>query len=131
MSYDWQKLLNMARELNQTPFVTITYDTETFQRTAINRAYYSSFIKARNLLRDIDGLDVPTSADAHAFVVNEFKFDYEPSRSQIGRYLAKLKSYRLFADYEDNVMNLSYSTNDAIQIANKIVAALNKIASKS
>jgi uncharacterized protein (UPF0332 family) len=126
MSYNWQQYVQMADELNQNP-VILTVDSETCQRTAISRAYYGSFIQARNLLRDFDGYILPKGSEIHAFVIREFKTDGDGRRYRIGRNLSTLREYRNLVDYEDDTVDLELLAQKSVQIARNIMVELNRI----
>ena len=53
MTFDWAEYLNVAGELAAIPFRPSIAEAK--QRSAISRAYYAAFGKARVHLRDIDG----------------------------------------------------------------------------
>ena len=54
MNFDWSEYLNLAQELAGRP--TSLSNEEARLRSAISRAYYAAFCKARNHLRDNENL---------------------------------------------------------------------------
>lgn len=73
MSFDWAEYLNLAGELCATP--TSPSTDEAKYRSAISRAYYAAFGKAKNHLRNNDGdTAIPTGASAHKYVRRKFEF---------------------------------------------------------
>lgn len=82
MSFDWVGYLAAARALAcGTPQ---TINRQARLRSALSRSYYAAFIKARNHLRDQNGLVTPTSVNPHQYVINQFLYSRTSIRYRIG-----------------------------------------------
>jgi uncharacterized protein (UPF0332 family) len=68
-------------------------------RTAISRAYYAAFHKARSLLRQ-SGFRVPNAEQAHAYLWLRLSNSGHPDVSNAGARLNRLRSMRNWADYD-------------------------------
>lgn len=68
-------------------------------RTAISRAYYAAFHKARSLLWQ-GGFRVPDAEQAHAYLWLRLSNSGRPDVSNAGTLLNKLRSMRNWADYD-------------------------------
>jgi uncharacterized protein (UPF0332 family) len=102
MSFPWAKFLDLAHELAQED-VTSTYQEGQY-RSAISRAYYAAFHKARLYLADTEGFSLRTR-DVHSEVANRFLDHHHPSyrfRRSIGVALDTLRQDRNIADYTDD-----------------------------
>ncbi|HXF05948.1 MAG TPA: HEPN domain-containing protein [Blastocatellia bacterium] len=125
MSFDWLEYLDLARELaGQT---TAASTQEAKWRSAISRAYYAAFCKARNCLRDKQGLSIPRTGQAHRIVWRQFKNSPDKSRKRIGENLRRLLNDRRQTDYEDVVSNLPVLTHKAVTRASEVVSVLGKL----
>jgi len=120
MTFDWSRYLNLARKLAGTAEAP---GDEAELRAAISRAYYAAFMKARNLLRDRDGLIIPRK-NAHQYVIKQFRNSSEKLRKRIGERLLNLRYYRNQADYEDTVTRLTEKSQEALTLARRIIAVL-------
>ena len=68
-------------------------------RTAISRAYYAAFHKARALMRQ-GGFRVPDAEKAHAYLWLRLSNSGHPDVSNAGARLNRLRSMRNWADYD-------------------------------
>jgi uncharacterized protein (UPF0332 family) len=68
-------------------------------RSAVSRAYYAAFHKARLLLRNL-GFRVPRGDQAHAYLWLRLSNSSDPQVSSAGSALNMLRSDRNFADYD-------------------------------
>src|SRR5260370_17418987 len=71
MSFDWSHYLDLAQELF-TQAASSQYEDANL-RSAISRAYYATYHKARLSLHNKWGISVPADASAHMAVRKEFK----------------------------------------------------------
>ena len=103
MRFDWSEYLNLAQELAATNSDS-SDNREAKLRSAISRAYYSTFCLARNYLRDIE--QDPTlfrnnrDINEHQYVANEF-IDHPTKMKnmvKIGENLSRLRELRNKAD---------------------------------
>jgi uncharacterized protein (UPF0332 family) len=134
MSFDWSEYLTLAKVLagqDARP------SKESGLRTAISRAYYAAFCKARNFLRDKDkDPQISTlgaySADVHGHVIHEFRDKRRnrgiKDRQTIGEKLQWLRKERNRADYDDTHQNLSNITRTALSYAEDIISKLDTLA---
>jgi uncharacterized protein (UPF0332 family) len=99
MSFDWTEYYTLAQELIGTS--TAPANIEAKMRAAISRLYYAAFCRARNYLRDREGLVIPAGARAHRFVRDTFRNSQDRIRQKVGDRLDKLRVYRNRADYDD------------------------------
>ena len=132
MRFDWSEYLNLAQELATTNSDS-SANREAKLRSAISRAYYSTFCLARNYLRDIEK-DPRLSRknrdiNEHQYVAEEFI--YHPTKMKnmvkIGENLSRLRELRNKADYEDTMFNLQNAVKNALMLAQNIRAALNEL----
>lgn len=125
MSFDWSEYLNVAKEL--AGIATTPANQEAKLRAAVSRAYYAAFIKARNHLRDKEGHSIPTTGDAHKYVIDQFDLSSEAVRQSITEKLARLRLFRNQADYADKFPGLSVITLTALTLAEEIVSTLSSL----
>jgi uncharacterized protein (UPF0332 family) len=125
MSFEWADYLDLARELAGQP--TAHSILEAKLRSAISRAYYAAFCKARNHLRDKQGFFIPPTGEAHKIVWRRFRNSPDKSRKRIGENLRRLLHDRRQADYEDVVNNLPTLTHKALARANQVISSLGKL----
>jgi uncharacterized protein (UPF0332 family) len=132
MRFDWSEYLNLAQEL-AAPNSDGLANSEAKLRSAVSRAYYSTFCLARNYLRDIEK-DPRLSRKSrdineHQYVAEEFI--YHPTKMKqmvkIGENLSRLRELRNKADYEDTVFNLQNAVKNALMLAQNIILALNEL----
>ena len=118
MAFDWMKYLTLAKELARRP-------DEEAQRTAVSRAYYAVFGRARLRLQ-ADGVVLPRQG-AHEFVWNTFQNDTDPARQQIGIDGDRLKRVRRNADYDENFAALPAVLQSTLARAEKLVQSLDRL----
>lgn len=132
MRFDWSEYLNLAQELAATNSDS-SANREAKLRSAISRAYYSTFCLARNYLRDIEK-DPRLSRknrdiNEHQYVAEEFI--YHPTKMKnmvkIGENLSRLREMRNKADYEDTMFNLQREARNALVLAENIISALSNL----
>ncbi len=120
MSFDWSQYLHLARELAEE-----TTD-ETKMRSAISRAYYAAFIKARNYLQEREGLTIPTQ-NSHQYVINQFKDSQEKVCEKIGNRLKRLRNRRNQADYDNTFPDLADRTKESLTLGRRIISGLGNL----
>lgn len=125
MTFEWSEYLNLARELAGK--ATAPANQEAKLRTAIGRAYYAAFIKARNHLRDREGLSIPKTGEAHRYVQQQFFVSPDRTRQKIAENLRYLRSYLRKVDYDDIVPGLSGIVSIAISISEKVISDLSSL----
>lgn len=125
MNFDWSQYLNLAKEFLGQP--TSPASQEAKMRSAISRAYYAAFISARNYLQETEGHSIPTTADAHKYVVQQFKQSADRERQNIGRNLEKLRRDRNAADYKNNVPELFKMSKIAVKRSQRVLFKLSNL----
>ena len=125
MSFDWSEYLILAQELAGQ--ATRPSSQEAKLRSAISRAYYAAFCKARNHLRDKEHHRIPSGGEAHQYVQNQFKDSPDKARRDVGANLNRLRIRRTKADYEDRVTKLPRTTEYAVKVAERIVSNLRRL----
>lgn len=123
MSFNWIEYLNLARRLAGT---AENPADEAELRSAISRAYYAAFIRARNFLRDRDRLTIPT-ARTHQYVIAQFQNSPDSRRQKLGNRLEILRRYRNQADYEDAVPNLIDKSEEALTLSRRVISGLDSL----
>ncbi|MEG3932615.1 HEPN domain-containing protein [Microcoleus sp. T3_B1] len=132
MRFDWSEYLNLAQELAATNSES-SPNREAKLRSAISRAYYSTFCLARNYLRDIEKdprlFRKNRDINEHQYVAEEFI--YHPTKRKkmvkIGENLSRLRELRNKADYEDTMFNLQREARNALVLAENIISALSNL----
>ncbi|MEG4959247.1 MULTISPECIES: HEPN domain-containing protein [unclassified Microcoleus] len=132
MRFDWSEYLNLAQELSATNSDS-SANREAKLRSAISRAYYSTFCLARNYLRDIEKdprlFRKNRDINEHKYVADEFI--YHPTKMKnmvkIGENLSRLRELRNKADYDDTMFNLQREARNALVLAENIISALSNL----
>ena len=130
MTFDWSEYLELAQELAGDAASSPNKDAKL--RSAISRAYYAAFCKARNHLRDIDRdqkllANPPKVKNVHKYVRNQFEHSSDRSRKKIGTDLNRLRLRRNDADYKDVVSGLSQLSTVSLKTTHDIISALNTL----
>jgi len=125
MSFDWSEYLNLAQELAGQATMPATQEAKL--RSAISRAYYAAFCKARNHLRDKERLAIPSGGKAHLYVRDQFKNSLDSSRKRIGHNLDRLRIDRNKVDYDDSVTGLFSMTNADLRLAKRVISVLGSL----
>lgn len=118
MSFDWNEYLILAKEL--TGIVGALASEESKRRSAISRAYYSSYCFARNFLENMYGESVPEEGSVHTFVIKALKGKPEFDLRIAGVKLDSLRGNRVKADYNDEVNGLKKLAELSIMNAEEI-----------
>ncbi len=122
MTFDWAEYLNLAQELAGR--ATTPSTREARMRSAVSRAYYAAFCKARNQLRDGGDREIPSTGEAHPYVWNKFQSRSEPLCRKIGQNGNRLRRKRRAADYDDAISNLPSLALTALAESEQIISAL-------
>lgn len=125
MSFDWSEYLNLSQELAGQSTSPSTQEAKL--RSAISRAYYATFCKARNHLRDKEGHTIPSGGEAHQYVQNQFKKGGDKVRRKVGENLTRLHIHRKNADYEDIATRLPATAEYALKIAGRAISNLHRL----
>lgn len=120
MSFDWSEYLNLAQELAGQ--ATSPSSQEAKLRSAISRAYYAAFCKARNHLRDAEKHSIPRGGEAHPYVRDQFKKSANRVRREVGENLNRLRIDRNKADYDDTMAGLPATSKRALRRARRVIS---------
>jgi len=133
MRFDWSEYFNLAQELAATNSDS-SANRDAKLRSAISRAYYSTFCLARNYLRDIEKdprlFRKNRDINEHQYVAEEFIYHRSKNKNmvKIGENLSSLRELRNKADYEDTIFNnLQKEASYALMLAENIISALSKL----
>jgi len=118
--FDWFEYFDLARNLARQD------NNETSQRSAVSRAYYAIFCSARNRLL-WEGESIPKTGEAHRIVWDQFEKSAEKGRRKIAQDGRRLRRKRTKVDYDDEVVNLGYLVQDAMETADKLILLLRSL----
>jgi hypothetical protein len=127
MSFNWAEYLSVAESLCGMLVSGPPAGAEAHQRAGVSRAYYSAYVSARNRLRDVDRIPIPTMGNPHKFVADQYINDPDPLRIQIGIELGRLRTARNRCDYDDVVGQLPKLTRRSLAKAAQILADLGRL----
>ncbi len=99
-------------------------------RSAISRAYYAAFHKARRFLRH-NGFAVPHAEQAHAFLWLRLSNSNHPDVIDAGQALNDLRKERNRADYEMDVFIGQATAIDYVRVAMDIIQLLDDLAKET
>lgn len=120
--FDWVKYLTLAEELAE------RHGDEAAQRSAVSRAYYAVYCRARNTLEDRQLFDrTHITKTPHQDVWDVFEDDYRREWAKIGQLGHNLKRNRTTADYNEQIRDLSRLTEGAIKLAKRLDSSLRKL----
>jgi uncharacterized protein (UPF0332 family) len=109
--FDWTSYLVLARELAKQP-------DEASRRTAVSRAYYAIFNKARVLLEG-EGAVISATGRAHDDIWRTLE-GAGRGRRRLGAEGKRLREMRRKADYAGMVISLEKVTADALATAESL-----------
>lgn len=113
MNFDGKKFLKVGYHLENYS------KEEEYQRSAIGRYYYASFLIARNFYERSLNKKLPRF-EAHKKLINYFKFSKIEDKKEIGKKLEILRTSRNDADYinidinEEDVENSRITSEEII-----------------
>jgi len=125
VSFDWSEYLNLAQEMAGLAVGPSSQDAKL--RSAVSRAYYAAFCKARNHLRDKEGHRIPPSGDAHIYVREQFQNSTDRLRRGMGSTLNRLRIDRNKVDYDDVVKRLPSMTTSVLRQAARVISDLGRL----
>lgn len=120
MVFNWAKYLVLAEELGTNRM------NEAALRSAISRAYYATFCKARNRLRQ-EGIYIPNTGKAHKIVWDNYREHADLQRKSIGITGDRLRQSRNKADYDDEFPNVDKVVQDSISRAKRLLETLKNL----
>ncbi|TAK21306.1 MAG: hypothetical protein EPO26_15365 [Chloroflexota bacterium] len=127
MTFDWSDYLSAAQSLCGQPVSGRPASAEAQQRSGVSRAYYAAYASARNRLRDVEGVSVPTSGAAHGLVANHYRVVDDPMRAEIGVELTRLRLARNMCDYDESVNDLGMLTHFSLSRAAHVLSDLKRL----
>lgn len=104
-----------------------TGSLESEWRSAVSRAYYAAFHKARWLMRQC-GFDVPRGEQAHTYLWFRLSNAGHTDVMNAGAEPGRLRSARNWADYDFDVLLDSETAIDHVRIAADIISLLDDLA---
>ena len=119
MAFEWTEFLTLAKELAQR-------SDEAALRSAVSRAYYAAFGKARALLM-AEGVPLVSDATDHARVWEAFRSSSDDVRYYIGVDGMALRNNRNRADYDAEVTDIKARAQRAVRKAEDIYKALDRL----
>lgn len=125
MNFDWSEYLNLAKELAKQSSSSATEEAKL--RSAISRAYYAAFCKARNYLRDVKKIQMTCTAQDHYLVAKLFKASSDRNWNKVGVNLERLRIDRNKVDYDDSVSGLRSMSKLDLILAQQIITILNRL----
>jgi uncharacterized protein (UPF0332 family) len=120
MVFDWGRYLVLAEELG------VRRDDEAALRSAVSRAYYAAFCKARHHL-DQEGVGIPRTGTAHTLVWNKYRQGAERHRRFIGTTRDRLRRHRNKADYDNEVSRLVTVVLNTLTRARQLLESLGSL----
>jgi uncharacterized protein (UPF0332 family) len=126
MSFDWEEFLILAHELVGKSTRSAHEDAK--MRSAISRAYYAAFNRAKSYLIDKDyDRSIPTDGRAHEEVKNKFLNHDDERRQRIGTNLERILKDRKRADYNNTFQNLPVQVSLVLKQARQVIELLDKL----
>ena len=124
--FDWSGYLILAQRLAGQGRTPVPPDA--MLRSAISRAYYAAFNKARWHLRYVEfDINIPDTGDAHAYVRQQFETHPDIRRKEIAVNLERLLGARKRADYRDTFSRLEGTAQLSLQWAEEVFSALENL----
>jgi uncharacterized protein (UPF0332 family) len=122
MSFDWLHYLDLALELYEQAGSSRHSDANL--RSSISRAYYATYHKSRQLLKNKWGISVSKASNAHKLVQDEF---YRKNQRKIAENLYRMRVNRNDADYNDRYTNLEARARENIRRARRVISDLHRL----
>jgi uncharacterized protein (UPF0332 family) len=117
VAFDWEEYLRLAKQLSQSG------EDDAALRSAVSRAYYAVFCKARNMISREVGRTFTGTAEDHQEVWNTYRLKGGTPKT-IGDWGVQLRNSRNLVDYENEVNNLPSVVQKSIEKAERIIAYL-------
>lgn len=110
MSFDWLEFYYQAQDISdkrhRIPSKEMSLADEADMRTAISRAYYATFHKAREFLQNARDTTPETLAGGvHERLISRFTNNSLPERRTMGAKLDRMKKLRHTVDYNYIIKN--------------------------
>lgn len=120
MAFDWTEYLILAEEL------VLRTDDEAALRSAVSRAYYAAYCRARNFWRHKHGR-TPANFDVHKAVWDRFRENLDQRYRSIGTIGDRLRRWRNKADYDDEFPEVLTVANNTVTMARRLLGDLGKL----
>jgi uncharacterized protein (UPF0332 family) len=122
MVFDWANYLVLSRELS------LRGGDEAALRSAISRAYYSTYHQARLRLKRNGKTPIPDATlGIHQRHWETYRQSSDVKCQQIGVKGDRLRETRNRADYDDIVSNVIKEAQSALLVATGIIGSLNSL----
>ena len=122
MNFDWSHYLDIAIELYEQAGSSKRSDA--YLRSSISRAYYATYHKSRQYLKDKWGIAVSRDTGTHGQVRFEF---LKKRQYSIAKKLERMRFDRNKADYNDKFVNLEERVQINIERAKQVFSVLSRI----
>lgn len=119
--FDWDEYLELAEELVRRRGYPAA------ERSAISRAYYALFHKAKSHYV-AKGEALSFLAEDHRAVAMWFKVHSNYELRRIGASIDRLRQWRREADYDDRSAQLSIEAQAAVALARRTMDAISRLA---
>jgi len=125
MNFDWTHYIRLAESLEREAGKLA--DWESCLRSAISRAYYGAFGRAKEVAVAYDGLTLTRTPQDHRRIIRHFRGSPHRIRRRIGVALDRLRRARNQADYDDQFSGLQHETSLSLQRARQIEHDLTRL----
>lgn len=116
--FDWEEYLNLAKDLVARNIAQSQEDA--ILRSAISRAYYAAFHKAKALAPSSHFISRGFSS--HREVIDFLQRSQNVVERQLGVDLDRLRRNRVKADYEDQINGLLSLTQFSLNLAQTLIS---------
>ena len=136
MSFDWNKLYDIAAYCYENQAEVTCFDKEAIFRSIINRAYYSAYNQAYEFAILQFGTIANKGNGSHEKLINTYKHEANKSNDKrlkiIATALDRIKQNRVDADYQSKISNyneVSYSStvHFTIMSSKKIISIITEL----
>ena len=116
MFFNWDEFLELARDLQGR--TGSGYSAEAANRTAVSRAYYASFCRARDYAKVYQGFRPTETGKDHAGLRKHFR---SLGWIEVAEDLEDLHGWRKECDYDNSVSNLQILLRSALDSAERVL----------
>ncbi len=117
--FDWNEFKILAEKLKDEK-------DEASQRTAISRLYYAIYWKARIQIVS-KGYRYDRNKSSHKQIWNEYLNKSDLDNQDIGKKGKELHSYRIQADYYNQIRRLEDLIEDSFDVAKEVLETLKRV----
>jgi len=122
MRFNWLHYLDLAQELCEQAENSGHRDANL--RSSISRAYYATYHKSQQLLKDKWGIVTSKDSHSHQQVQDEFN---KQDQKEIAEYLHVMRRNRNNADYRDKYRNIEEAAQANILLARQVLSDLSRL----